>query len=51
MMGRSGAVAMVTRNTALVVVLRIGANAEIGTTLDCPNRASVKYRQAVKNEN
>jgi hypothetical protein len=44
-------VVMVTRNTALVVVLRVRINAEIGAPLDRPNRASVKYRQAVKNEN
>jgi len=50
MMRRSVCV-VVTWNAAFVVMPRIGSDARIGTPLECPNRASVKYRQAVKNEN
>ena len=44
-------VVVVTRSRAFVAMLRIGTDAKIAAPLERPNRAGVKYRQTVKNEN
>ena len=48
---RGAGVVMVTRSSVWVVMQLIGNNTKIAASLKRPNRAGIKYRKAVQNEN